>query len=113
MAPTVRTLYGITLQPDATPWPLGGVHRAQLKNLSYTSFGTFPTAPITTENDAQGAWEMDLWANAEGYTPSKYSLTYPDGSSETFILPSGTSRISIEEIRAMQGITTWTSATFQ
>lgn len=101
MAPTTRTLYGITLSPDGSPWPIGGEHTAQLKNLSYTAAGTFPTAPITTTNDAQGAWEMDLWCNAEGFKPSKYSLTYPNGDTETFILPAGEGPISIEEIRAL------------
>lgn len=107
--PNTRVLTGTTYQPDGSFWPAGGLHVIQLKRLSYVAGGTFPTAPITAINDVNGAWSAELWTNAEGLRPSRYSLTYPDGSSEEFVLPAGESAISIEALRALQGTERWTS----
>lgn len=106
MTLSLRTLTGTTYQPDTSPW-VNGVHVVQLKRLSYTADGTFPTAPIQFVSDTLGAWSVDLWPNADGLRSSFYTLSYPDGHQEDFVLPSGESPISIESLRALGEIGDW------
>jgi hypothetical protein len=83
-----RKVYGILRRPDGRPWPAATVE-FQLASGSFTASATYPSSKVAVQTNDDGAFETDLWCNAEGLEPSDYVCTYPDGEYFTFTLVYG------------------------
>lgn len=112
MAIPTRTVVTSQFRPDGAARE-GEVVRYSLRRDSYTADGTIPTGDVFATVGTDGVAEASLWPNAEGLTPSHYTYWLPDGNSGDFVLPEGTTPISLEEIRLAQGTLTWNLPTIE
>lgn len=86
---------------DGTPWADGTVTYTLIED-SFTSGGTAPKDTIVDTTDDDGMASTSLWTNAEGLLATSYRYTLPDGSSGTFVLPTGETPIALETLRRAQ-----------
>jgi hypothetical protein len=109
MAINSRSVTATVYRPDGSAWE-GGTVSYILRRDSYTALGTVPRGIVTATTDENGACSAELWTNADGLVPSHYDYILPDGATDDFVLPAGATTISLEELRAINGVgTSWTA----
>lgn len=60
------------------------------------------TTTIEAIADANGLMGTELWTNEEGLEPSRYTVTWPSGRQDAFVLSPGDTPISLRELLGMQ-----------
>jgi hypothetical protein len=66
---------------------------------SYTATTQYIQRKTVALTNASGEFATSLWANAEGEIPCQYKCTLPDGETFLFVLPAGTTSITLSELR--------------
>jgi hypothetical protein len=104
--PTVR-VYGIIMQPQSNlPWVNAAISFV-LDRGSYTNTEQYPRLPIVAMSNDSGYFEVDLWANRDGRTPTKWFCTMPDGDRFPFVLLASMNAISISALRQFNDSEDW------
>lgn len=110
MAANTRNVTTLQRFPDGSP-RVGGIVAYTLSRESYTATESYPTGTIYAVCGADGVATASLWTNAEGLKPTRYDFVLPDGNTGSFVLPTGTTAITLEALRIAAGIGTWAPLT--
>jgi hypothetical protein len=90
----------ITGQVSGNGFPLANrVVSFTLLDGSYTSATQYIQHETTAITDELGDFTATLWANGEGEVETQYKCTLPDGETFLFVLPAGTTPITLSELR--------------
>lgn len=88
-------------QPDSTPYANAQFSYRQIP-WSYSPGAVVLGGSIPDTTDGAGDAQTLLWTNSQGMRPSRYVCMYPNGEqSPTFVLPSGDTPISLDELLAL------------
>lgn len=87
--------------PDASPWRQGVVLRYVLQRGSYTLSGNYPRGDFAAKIGADGIAIANLWINEEGIEPTNWQVFFPNGESDIFSIPPGTTSATLEYLRLL------------
>ncbi len=81
-----RRVFGTLLNGDTTPL-VGVVVPFSLQPGSFTGTASLPSDNLSATTNSAGYFQIDLWTNADGLTPSRWRTRLPGGQYVEFLLP--------------------------
>lgn len=87
--------------PDTSPWRQGAVLRYVLQRGSYTLSGNYPRGDFAAKIGTDGIAIVNLWVNEEGIEPTNWQVFFPNGESDIFSIPPGTTDATLEYLRLL------------
>ena len=95
---TVRVFGNIKYPESDLPWANARIFFV-LERGSYTSSTQYPSKRVSTQADALGDFEIELWANGEGLRESNWRCVLPDGDNFVFVLSPNVSEVPFSSLR--------------